>query len=60
MSDRSTSQLPFLDQRFLPRMARDHVTGTTNYVREINAALTLSAVNRLLLHGEGSACFDIR
>lgn len=54
LSDPETLRLPFWDPRFLPRMARAHVDGTRNYVREINAVLTLSAVDRLLLRGEGS------
>jgi asparagine synthase (glutamine-hydrolysing) len=34
--------------RFLERMASDHATGYKNYVREIDAVLTLDAVERLL------------
>jgi asparagine synthase (glutamine-hydrolysing) len=34
--------------RFLERMASDHATGHKNYVREIDAVLTLDAVERLL------------
>jgi len=34
--------------RFLERMASDHATGRKNYIREINAVLTLEAVERLL------------
>ena len=55
LSDPATSRLPFWNQRFLPRMARDHVSGKRNYVREINAVLTLAAVDRLLVRGEGWA-----
>jgi asparagine synthase (glutamine-hydrolysing) len=51
LSDPATSRLPFWNQRSLPRIARDHISGTKNYVREINAALTLGAVDRLLLRG---------
>ena len=32
-------------------MAHDHVSGRRNYVREINAVVTLAAMDRLLLHG---------
>ena len=45
----ATVRLPFWNQRVLPRMANDHVSGKRNYVREINAVLTLAAVDRLLL-----------
>jgi asparagine synthase (glutamine-hydrolysing) len=55
LGDPSTLRLPFLNQHFLPLMARDHINGTSNYVREINAALTLAAVDRLLLRGDGGA-----
>jgi asparagine synthase (glutamine-hydrolysing) len=36
------------DSRFLEHMASDHATGHKNYVREIDAVLTLEAVERLL------------
>jgi asparagine synthase (glutamine-hydrolysing) len=36
------------NSRFLGRMASDHATGYKNYVREIDAVLTLDAVERLL------------
>ncbi len=36
------------DSRFLEHMASDHATGHKNYVREIDAVLTLDAVERLL------------
>ena len=36
------------DSRFLAHMASDHATGHRNYVREIDAVLTLDAVERLL------------
>lgn len=36
------------DSRFLEHMASDHATGHKNYVREIDAVLTLGAVERLL------------
>jgi asparagine synthase (glutamine-hydrolysing) len=53
VSDPTTLRLPFWNQRFLPRMVHDHVNGTRNYVREINATLTLAAVDRLLVRGQG-------
>jgi asparagine synthase (glutamine-hydrolysing) len=39
---------PFWNPDFLEGMARHHVSGRRNYVREINAVLTLEAVERLL------------
>ena len=36
------------DSRFLEHMASEHATGRKNYVREIDAVLTLEAVERLL------------
>jgi asparagine synthase (glutamine-hydrolysing) len=36
------------DSRFLEHMASDHASGRRNYVREIDAVLTLGAVERLL------------
>jgi asparagine synthase (glutamine-hydrolysing) len=53
LTDPSTSRLPFWNQSFLPRMVPDHIHGTRNYVREINAVLTLTAADRLLVRGEG-------
>ena len=43
-----TAQAPFWNRRFLEKMATDHVEGRNNYVREIDAVLTLEAVERLL------------
>jgi asparagine synthase (glutamine-hydrolysing) len=55
LTDPSTSRLPFWNPGFLPKMAHDHVSGKRNYVREINAVLTLAAADRLLVRGEGWA-----
>jgi asparagine synthase (glutamine-hydrolysing) len=43
-------QNAFWNRRFLEKMATDHVEGRHNYVSEINAVVTLEAVERLLLH----------
>jgi asparagine synthase (glutamine-hydrolysing) len=43
-------QLPFWNANFLERMAAEHISGRRNYLREINAVLTLDAIDRLLLH----------
>jgi asparagine synthase (glutamine-hydrolysing) len=55
LTDPTTCRLPFWNQRVLSTMADDHVSGKRNYVREINAVLTLGAVDRLLLCGHGLA-----
>jgi asparagine synthase (glutamine-hydrolysing) len=40
-------QSPFWNSNFLARVAEDHIRGHANYLREINAVLTLAAVDRL-------------
>ena len=49
VSNARTQQSPFWNRGFLEKMANDHVEGRHNYVSEINAVLTLEAVERLLL-----------
>ena len=44
-------QMPFWNSDFVKRMADDHIRGRNNYAREIEAVLTLEAVERLLLRG---------
>jgi asparagine synthase (glutamine-hydrolysing) len=44
-----TRQSPFWNAHSLDHMANEHVSGRKNYVREINAVITLEAVERLLL-----------
>ena len=44
-------QTPFWDPHFLEQMVEDHTSGRKNYVHEINAVLTLDAVERLLFKG---------
>jgi asparagine synthase (glutamine-hydrolysing) len=51
-SDARTQQAPFWNRRFLEKMADDHVKGRRNYLSEINAVLTLEAVERLFLQGK--------
>jgi asparagine synthase (glutamine-hydrolysing) len=41
---------PFWNLGFLETLAHDHINGRRNYVHEINAVLTLDAVDRLLFH----------
>jgi asparagine synthase (glutamine-hydrolysing) len=54
VSNARTQQSPFWNRGFLEKMANDHVEGRRNYVSEINAVLTLEAVERLLLQGARS------
>ena len=49
VSNGRTQQAPFWNRRFLEKMAEDHVEGRRNYLSEINAVITLEAVERLLL-----------
>jgi hypothetical protein len=48
LKDAQLRQSSLWDFRFLEHMASDHATGHKNYVREIDAVLTLDAVERLL------------
>jgi asparagine synthase (glutamine-hydrolysing) len=48
LADTRAQQMGFWNVDFLKRLAADHVSGRKNYVREINAVLTLEAVERLL------------
>jgi asparagine synthase (glutamine-hydrolysing) len=50
LADARARQLPFWNVNFLERMAAEHVSGRKNYLREINAVLTLAATDRLILH----------
>jgi hypothetical protein len=40
---------PFWNAAFLETLTREHIAGQRNYVHEIDAVLTLEAVDRLLL-----------
>jgi asparagine synthase (glutamine-hydrolysing) len=44
----------FWNADFLKKMASDHIRGRNNYVLELNAVLTLEAVERLLLRDAGT------
>ena len=48
MLDCQRQESEFWNSGFLPRMVQAHVSGRGNYVCEINAVLTLGAVQRLL------------
>ena len=44
-------QMQYWNAGFVARIAKEHVSGRRNYVREINAVLTLAAIERLLFRG---------
>jgi asparagine synthase (glutamine-hydrolysing) len=48
LKDAQVRRSSLWDSSFVERMASDHATGHKNYVREIDAVLTLDAVERLL------------
>lgn len=50
LKDTRTRRSPFWNPDFLEDLAREHVNGRKNYVLEIDAVLTLEAVERLLFH----------
>jgi len=51
LSDPGIQRHAFWNPAFLNHMAADHIDGKRNYVREIDAVLTLNAVERQLLKG---------
>jgi asparagine synthase (glutamine-hydrolysing) len=51
LTDPSMSRLNMLNGGVLPTIARDHVAGRRNYVREIGTALTLESIDRQFLRG---------
>lgn len=48
LTDAETLQSPLWNKDFLKRMADEHISGRKNYSEEINAVLTLAAIERLL------------
>jgi asparagine synthase (glutamine-hydrolysing) len=53
LTDPRTRRMPFWNSDFLESMADDHIRGRKNYAHEINAVLTLDAVERCLFRREG-------
>jgi asparagine synthase (glutamine-hydrolysing) len=53
-ADARTSRLPYWNHAFLATAVGDHLSGRRNYLREINAVLTLEAVDRLLIRNTPS------
>jgi asparagine synthase (glutamine-hydrolysing) len=55
VSDARIQQTSFWDRRFLGEMVTSHIEGRDNYIHELNAVLTLEAVDRLLLRDSPTA-----
>jgi asparagine synthase (glutamine-hydrolysing) len=53
VSDARAQHTPFWNLDFLEYMVREHIRGRKNYTLELNAVLTLEAVERLLVRGHG-------
>jgi asparagine synthase (glutamine-hydrolysing) len=49
LGDSQTARLPYFSSKFLQSAAGDHLSGRRNYIREINAVLTLEAIDRVLI-----------
>ena len=49
LTDPQTARQPYWNARVLPALIDDHVRGRHNRVRELNAVLTVEAVERLLV-----------
>lgn len=52
--DATTRQMPWWDAEKLRRIFADHESGRRNNLREINAVVTLAAVQRLLISGDAT------
>ena len=51
LTNASNLRSSFWDSTFVQRLAEEHSRGRKNYAAEINAVLTLEAVERLLIRG---------
>jgi asparagine synthase (glutamine-hydrolysing) len=51
LSDPRTAQMPYWNGGSLASFAEDHISGRCNHLKEIDAVLTLEAVQRVLLEG---------
>jgi len=47
--DRQTASRPYFDKRFLELMVRQHIKGNRNYLPEINKALSIELIHRILI-----------
>jgi asparagine synthase (glutamine-hydrolysing) len=60
LADVRTRRAPFWDADFVESMAGEHIRGRKNYVIEINAVLTLEAIERLLFRDLSSGTSGLR
>ena len=51
IADSNILSLPFWNSNIISGIVTNHILGRKNYTREINAILTLDAVDRLLIRG---------
>jgi len=58
VNDSQTRQCQYWNCDFLRQMANEHINGHKNYIVEIDAMLTLEAVERLLIKGFSSKQYD--
>jgi len=58
VNDSQTRRSQYLNCGFLSQMANEHINGHKNYILEIDAVLTLEAVERLLIKGFSSEQSD--
>lgn len=47
--DPKTAERPYFDRKFLETMVRTHTRGTHNYIDEINKAMSLELIHKLLI-----------
>ena len=59
VNDPQTQRAPFWNRDFLGQLANEHISGRRNYILEINAVLTLEAVERLLMRDFSQECGEL-
>jgi asparagine synthase (glutamine-hydrolysing) len=60
LTDAQTRRSSYWDSNFLECVAREHIRGSKNYVSEINAVLTLEAVERMFFRDSPYEVFDLK
>lgn len=51
LPEAAISQNPLWNREFIDKLAKEHITGRKNYICEINAVVTIEAIERLLFRG---------
>jgi asparagine synthase (glutamine-hydrolysing) len=59
LTDARARQMPFWNSDFIGSMAKEHIRGRKNYACEINAVLTLEAVERLFFRDAPYGKFNL-